>query len=250
MLRAFGVSPVADNSGAILTKGGFEKARQRGEEITYLDWIRKELEVHSSPIRPTLHISEEARKCAEKFRGKVLLFPTTHGVAKQWPYNYWVELAWLLKESGIDAMTVMQRPDSRIQNVPLWITDLSSEHMIALSSVASLIISNDSGPAHLGGTLEIPSIAILGATSSAIYAHLPSVTCLSKKTLGCSGCHYGKPFRAACTQGCQELYATFPKDVLTEVQKLKGMKEGKSESAEPAEIPTLRRKKPKGGVLA
>ena len=86
--------------------------------------------------------------------------------------------------------------------------------LFALTALADLVISNDSGPAHLGGLLNIPTVAILGVTSGAVFAHLRSVYILRQNQLGCSGCHYGKPYRPACRIGCQELFRTHPETVL------------------------------------
>jgi hypothetical protein len=80
---------------------------------------------------------------------------------------------------------------------------------------ADLVIGNDSGPAHLAGTIGTRALAIHGPTQERIYAYLPEVTSYRKKALPCAGCHCLPPFPKgyACSVGCGELYRTFPEDV-------------------------------------
>ena len=215
VLRLLGIAPVDDPEGSILTEGGFEEAMQRGEKTTYLAAIASELGISSTPIRPTLDIPHGDRAWAEQNRKRVLLFPQTHGASKQWPAAYWIELAWSLHRQGIETCVVLLKAEERYtQNVPFWMTSISHSQLFALTALADLVISNDSGPAHLGGLLNIPTVAILGVTSGAVFAHLRSVYILRQNQLGCSGCHYGKPYRPACRIGCQELFRTHPETVL------------------------------------
>jgi ADP-heptose:LPS heptosyltransferase len=90
-----------------------------------------------------------------------------------------------------------------------------------MSSV-ELVVGNDSGPAHLAGTLGTPTLALMGPTRAAcVFGHIPEVTPLAVSLEpACAGCHFGRPFRAACDQGCQALYALTPAAVLKEVHKL------------------------------
>jgi ADP-heptose:LPS heptosyltransferase len=77
-----------------------------------------------------------------------------------------------------------------------------------------VVVGNDSFPAHLAGTVGVPTLALMGPTVASVFAHLPDVECLASNGVDCTGCHFRKPFRAACDQGCMSLYRLFPDDVL------------------------------------
>ena len=90
----------------------------------------------------------------------------------------------------------------------------SWNYIAAAIQASRLVIGNDSGPAHLAGTIGTPTVAVQGATTERIYAHIPEVISYRKKALGCAGCHCLPPdFRASCDSGCLELYRTFPEEV-------------------------------------
>jgi hypothetical protein len=92
----------------------------------------------------------------------------------------------------------------------------SLQFVTAAIQASRLVIGNDSGPAHLAGTVGTPTLAIQGSTQERIYGYLNgAVTSFRKKVLPCSGCHGlpEKQFRCSCEAGCHELYRTFPEDV-------------------------------------
>ena len=91
----------------------------------------------------------------------------------------------------------------------------SWNYIAAAMQSARLVIGNDSGPAHLSGTIGTPAIAIMGPTTERIYSYLPEVICYRKKSLECAGCHCLLPlgYRASCEVGCIELYRTLPDEV-------------------------------------
>jgi hypothetical protein len=90
---------------------------------------------------------------------------------------------------------------------------------------SKLVIGNDSGPAHLAGTLGTATIAIHGPTQrDRIYGHIPEVVGMEKRSLPCAGCHClpvfkGQPaWRPSCEIGCHQLYRTFPEEVFEKAQ--------------------------------
>jgi hypothetical protein len=208
VLRLLGVTPTDKVEGSYLTAGGFEAARHRGEKISYIEAMAREFGIQSAPLRPDIAqvpISDS---------GRVLLFPQTHGPSRQWPASHWIDLAWKLEAAGIETLVVLGTADERYQKrVPRWETGLSHTALFHLIATARLVISNDSGPAHVGGTLNLPSIAICGPTGEPTFRHYTSVNLVSAKSLGCDGCYYGTSFRSACELGCQVLFRTFPEHV-------------------------------------
>ena len=71
-------------------------------------------------------------------------------------------------------------------------------------------------------TLGTPTLALMGPTRAAcVFGHIPEVKALAvSDEPGCTGCHFGPPYRAACDQGCQALHLLTPAAVLREVRKL------------------------------
>jgi hypothetical protein len=192
-----------------------------------LDYIRDYLDIVEPPARPTARIADDDRTwAADRLRElggpPVLLFPQTAWVTREWPANYWVDLAWRLKSVGVPSVVLMSQKDERFTNTPLYWWGTPIPRLAALIEQAALVVGNDSFPAHLAGALDVPTLALMGPTRPTVFAHAPAVECLSSDALDCSGCHFAPPFRAACDQGCQSLYRLFPEVVYRRVlQKLK-----------------------------
>ena len=59
--------------------------------------------------------------------------------------------------------------------------------LLALLRRAALLVSNDSGPAHLGPVADTPTVALFGPETPRLYAPLGNAVALSAD-LGCSPC--------------------------------------------------------------
>jgi hypothetical protein len=184
-----------------------------------IDYIRDALGLAVCAARPKLIISEQDRawaseRVAELGSSFVLLFPQSAWKTREWPANYWVDLAWHLKRLGIPVLVMLQADDSRFHNTPLYWWNTPLPRMAALMAQASLVIGNDSFPAHLAGTIGVPTLALMGPTGKSVFSHIPDVECLAATSLDCTGCYFQAPFRAACDQGCMSLYRLFPDQVV------------------------------------
>lgn len=96
------------------------------------------------------------------------------GTAKRWPSHYFAEVAnqklqqgwqvWLLGSPSETAVLddIQQQTDHRCQ---LLAGQVSLAHKIDLLSLASVVISNDSGLLHVAAALQKPTIAIYGSTT-------------------------------------------------------------------------------------
>jgi hypothetical protein len=190
-----------------------------------LDYMREALGIDAVHKRPPVILPREdldwAKDAKEKFGGDdlVLLFSQTLWKARAWPACYWVDLAWRLKERNVSAIVVLADKDEQFTNTPRFFWGLSITKVAALMSLAKLVVGNDSGPVHLSGTMGVRSIVTCGPTrSTCVFGHIPEVIALaSDEPPNCAGCHFLAPFRAACDQGCQALYALKPHVVLGRV---------------------------------
>lgn len=92
----------------------------------------------------------------------------------------------------------------------------SWEQNAALMLESDLVIGNDSGPIHLSGTLDVPSIAILGPTGDAVFSHMPSVRCIAveRRRVECVGCWLSAPYNPSlCNFTCAALANVSPQEV-------------------------------------
>jgi Glycosyltransferase family 9 (heptosyltransferase) len=213
---------VDSEPGGIVLDEVYKREVDDGCRRPRLDYIREFLGVTTPLARPALHISAEDEAWATKVASEVgspmvLLFPQAIWKPREWPANYWVDLAWKLKRAGVPAVVLMKGDDARFHNTPSFRWNTPLPQVAALMKRAALVVGNDSFPAHLAGTVGAPTLALMGPTLPMVFAHMPDVECLASRALDCTGCHFRAPFRAACDQGCMSLYRLFPDDVLQRV---------------------------------
>lgn len=189
-----------------------------------LDYVREVLGIQSPHKRPVVRLSPDAIAWAEERQRQfasdlVLLFPQALWEGRTWPPAYWVELAWMLKARNVSALVMLANKDQRFVNTPHFLWGFDLEKVAALIAVSKLVVANDSGPAHLAGTIGVPTIVSAGPTrGSCVYGHISNVFVLSSdEPPFCAGCHFKAPYRAACDLACQALYALKPHVVLGKV---------------------------------
>jgi hypothetical protein len=214
VLRMFQMPVGADRDGAVLTWEGYEKAVSTHSPLNYLDWIAHHLGVKAQPKRPRLDLTPMDREMGRRDSADVLIFPFSYSPVRSWPKAYFIELGLLLKAAGFSVKVVTEQRDYGFFMPFHCIVGQSWNYIAAAIQSAKLVIGNDSGPAHLAGTIGTRTIAIQGATTERIYVHIPEVISYRKKALSCAGCHCLPPnFRATCDTGCLELYRTLPEEV-------------------------------------
>lgn len=147
---------------------------------------------------------------------RVILCPHTHFKTREYPPAYWLDLNWELRNRNIDVLWMMEHDDKQYVNrgpsCAYW--GFSMKDVAGLISSAAVIVGNDSMPAHMGGTLGRPTIALMGPTSPNVFHHMVDVMPMQSQIATCVGCHFGPPsFRAACDMSCQALMTLLPVDV-------------------------------------
>ncbi|WP_244670063.1 lipopolysaccharide heptosyltransferase II [Coxiella endosymbiont of Amblyomma nuttalli] len=127
------------------------------------------------------------------------------GPSKQWPMNYYADIAraklsegwrvWLfgsMKDKAItDSITALTKHQA--ENLA-GVTKLSEA--VDLLSLASLVITNDSGLMHIAAALSRPMVVIYGSTSSKFTPPLSKKSKILRSTLQCSPC-----FKRTCPYG-------------------------------------------------
>lgn len=152
----------------------------------------------------------------------VMMFPGAIFTSRQYPANYWSSIAWELDRRNISCAVFDTSYSNVFEKFPFWFYGVDMEDLAALVKRADLVVCNDSFPAHLSGTLGTPTLALLGPTNPSVYKYLENVRTLSSDQMGCTGCHFGSPYRACCDLGCLSLYRLFPEQVLNTILQFLG----------------------------
>ena len=214
LLEMFQLKTTADPSNALVALDGYETAVRLKSPLNYIEWIMRQLNVTTPIARPRLNMIPMEREMGRRDTADVLIFPFSFSPVRSWPKAFFVELGLLLQAAGLKVKVVMEQRDYAFFMPFHCIVGQSWNYIAAAIQSARMVIGNDSGPAHLAGTIGTPTIAIQGATTERIYAHIPEVTSYRKKALPCAGCHCLPPdFRASCDCGCLELYRVFPEEI-------------------------------------
>ncbi len=110
------------------------------------------------PIKP---LPQEVLAWAERYRGCVVLCPWATSTARTWHSDRWRELAFLFVSAGIRAVVIDQDgTEERNRHFSDWLIGLSPQKVAALMMVASCVVSNDSGMAHVAGMLRRPVVVL------------------------------------------------------------------------------------------
>ncbi len=157
---------------------------------------------------PRLHVSNEDRMRArlllarfgvEEGRPLVALNPgATNSRAKQWKAERFASAADLLAErDGFQTIIIGAASDreaadavAREMQSPaaLMAGETTIAELKALLASSSLVISNDTGPAHVSAALGIPTVVIFGPTEHFATRPLSSVAAVVRHPVECSPC--------------------------------------------------------------
>jgi heptosyltransferase-2 len=112
---------------------------------------------------------------AETDKPLVLLCPgSVNGRAKRWPAERYAALADQFSESGAAVALIGSPAEVDVSNEvcahtrrrPLVLTGQTSvSEVAALISIADVLITNDTGPAHIGSAVATPTVVIFGPTN-------------------------------------------------------------------------------------
>jgi len=137
-----------------------------------------------------------------------------YGEAKQWPPSRFAVLAQMLHEKTNADIAIVGSPDERslaeeissqLHRKPALLTGKTSLRQLAsIIQLASLFVSNDSGPMHLANALKTPVVAIFGPTDPRITGPFQAPSAIVRKEAPCWPCLYRKcPYDHRCMLSIQ-----------------------------------------------
>lgn len=142
------------------------------------------------------------------------------GPSKRWPENHYSEVAnqylddnwqvWLFGSANDNTVCqeINDMTKGRCHNLA---GETSLAEAIDLMSVASLVLSNDSGLMHMAAALKRPLVAVYGSTSTDFTPPLSANSYIAQKPIECSPC-----FKRECPLGHNQcMTELMPGDVLT-----------------------------------
>lgn len=128
-----------------------------------------------------------------------------YGPAKRWPVAYFAETAQRLHDEGYAVWLIGSKKDYEVAENIVALGNRTAKNLcgstdlgdaIALLSVASLVISNDSGLMHIAAALDRPLIAIFGSSSPEFTPPLSPAAEVVRLEIKCSPC-----FKRECPLG-------------------------------------------------
>lgn len=158
---------------------------------------------------PHLHlqVSEERKVAARRMiqragadpqRPLAILCPgSVNSRAKRWPAERYAELADRLTESGTDVgligspaeVEVSAEVSSRARHQPITLTGKTTvAEAIAIISIADVLVTNDTGPAHIGAAVGTPTLVIFGPTNPLTTYPLSTAAAIIRHPPDCAPC--------------------------------------------------------------
>ncbi len=175
------------------------------------------------------NISQLLQQLALNGEGAVALLPgAEYGPAKQWPIEYWAELAQRLREAGYQVWILGSQKDHvnaqqilKLAGEAEGVVNLCGRtelvDAVDLLSLCDAAVSNDSGLMHVAAAVNIPVVGIYGSSTPDYTPPLSQQAAVVYQNLECSPC-----FKRQCPYGhyrClreilpQQVYATFEKQI-------------------------------------
>lgn len=154
---------------------------------------------------PSFQVTEAAQQAAltkhqPLWRGKPILAlgaGAEFGPSKRWPVEYYAELANTKIKAGYDIWLFGSPNDKAVTDQIMALTENRCENLagrlqlsetIALLSLTSGVVSNDSGLMHLAAALNKPLIVIYGSTSPRFTPPLSDKATVLQLNLSCQPC--------------------------------------------------------------
>jgi heptosyltransferase-1 len=152
-------------------------------------------------------------------RPYVVFIHSTSWASKNWPEQYWRELAASVSGAGYSVVMPWGSEDERERSEKIAakqasrivLPKLSISEKAAIISGASATVGLDTGLSHIAAALGIPSITLYGATDPGLCGAIGAHQLHIKSDFECVGCHEtdcsftGSSFKPACFESVTPL---------------------------------------------
>ena len=185
-------------------------------------------DIYVAPVRPQIVVNADEAKWAadylKQFNGKpvLLLAPFSNYATRSWPKIKFLRLCEKITQETDYAVVTVDQFAERAVGFPNLITSITLPRLAHLIRAVDIVVGNDSGVAHLAGTVGKPTFAIMGPTHpTTVFGHIPNVVPIqiSLKKVPCVGCHFShaKGYVAACDTMCVALDMLTVDEVYTKI---------------------------------
>jgi heptosyltransferase-2 len=200
-----------DGRGVLLTRGVSPKNPDppRHQVATYL-YLLEKLGLRTLPPDVRMDISFEEKERARKKLAEagvnlakplVIVNPgAAYGSAKRWSAAKFASLVRLFADKRNAAVVVTGAPEDRAIGetisapLPKKAVNLAGQttlrELLGFISLASVFVTNDTGPMHMANALRIPVIALFGPTDPRVTAPFHPPASVIKKDVVCWPCLY------------------------------------------------------------
>lgn len=158
----------------------------------------------------------------------LLVFPEVSQpawICRNWPTAHFVRTSYLLKEAGFDVCAVFSRKCEASGLFPSSLWGFSVPEMFSMIWASDMVLTNESGPMHVAGTLGVPTVVVSGPTSRFRYAsHMGEhVRFVVNDDVPCTNCNFefAKGYRKWCDHGCFSMMGINPWDVASAVSAMR-----------------------------
>jgi ADP-heptose:LPS heptosyltransferase len=133
-----------------------------------------------SELRPRVYLTDEEKLWAQRFLTSnlnipyqantntqiICLHPYATHPAKSWPEKYWLKLIEMMDNHSLYWLVLGRNKKPLLPDHPQDLTNKTSlRQTIAILALSQHLITNDSGPMHLGTAVNVPVLALFGPTS-------------------------------------------------------------------------------------
>jgi hypothetical protein len=172
-------------------------------------------------VMPTLRNPQHLLRRGRPYHGSVLLAPFSTDKSRNWHLKHWLALEKLLRSQGY-RVVIVDNEEQRCRRFHAEkILGRDAEELTGIFMNAAAVVSNDSGPAHLGGILGRPTVVLCGPSGGERIYGCYKDCHYAEGHLGCSLCWWQTPFDPEdCQPSCQSLSSIAPSEVATMIERL------------------------------